>query len=251
MKNLLFANWKMNLPPEGIGEFVAAVSADASEQVEIAVAPPFPFLSRLGAAAGNSALLALGAQNCSEKQSGAYTGEVSAEMLGALGVRYVILGHSERRQYFGETSSFVGQKVRRVIDDGLLPVMCVGEDQETRGAGRTIELLRRQITDAAAEIGHFPETLIIAYEPVWAIGTGRTATPEMAAETHAEIREILRHLAHGTAVRILYGGSVTPENAEALAAQEGIDGFLVGGASLSSAKFNAIRQGMVAAAARK
>lgn len=250
MKKLLFANWKMNLPPEGIAQFASAMAGARGDGIEVAVAPPFPFIAELGAVSSSAGII-LGAQNCSDKASGAFTGEVAAAMLRQLGARYVILGHSERRQYFGESSSLVGQKVRRVIDDGLAPVMCIGEDQETRDAGRTVELLRRQITDAAAEIGHFPDELVIAYEPVWAIGTGRTATPQIAAETHAEIREIVRHLAHGCALRILYGGSVTPDNAEALAAEEGIDGFLVGGASLSSEKFAAIHRGIASATARK
>lgn len=245
MKKLLFANWKMNLPAEGITPFVAAMATGSETTVEVAIAPPFPFIRELGDAIERSALsVRVGAQNCSDKPSGAFTGEVSAAMLRSLGVHYVVLGHSERRQFFGDTSAGVGQKVRRAIDDGLAPVLCVGENQETRDAGQTIELLRQQLTEAAGEIDHFPETLTIAYEPVWAIGTGRTATPEMAADAHAEIREIVRQLARSCEVRILYGGSVTPENAAALAAQEGIDGFLVGGASLTSEKFAAIRREM-------
>jgi triosephosphate isomerase (TIM) len=241
---LLVANWKMNLPPEGVGEFVAALTR-LPEGVEVAIAPPFPFLAALaGEIEQRGARIERAAQNCSDRESGAYTGEVSAAMLRQAGVSHVILGHSERRAFFGEDNRLVGKKLRRAIEEGLIPIFCVGEDEETREAGRTATLLERQIVEAAEEMENLPDVLIIAYEPVWAIGTGRNASPEMAAETHGEIRRIVSGISGETELTILYGGSVSPENAAALAAQEEIDGFLVGGASLSSIKFAAIAQAM-------
>jgi triosephosphate isomerase len=239
----------MNLPPEGIDLFIRAFSEVRRDDVDLAVAPPFPFLYPLAAAISEAGSpVAIGGQNCSDRTSGAFTGEVSASMLKSAGASYVIVGHSERRQIYGETSRLVGKKVHRVLADGLVPVMCVGEEQHVRDAGRTAELLEEQLSEAAQEIGEFPPTLVIAYEPVWAIGTGKTATPEIAADAHRLIRNVMKEIAPSCALTILYGGSVTPENAATLSAEKGIDGFLVGGASLSSEKFSAILRGMLTAA---
>jgi triosephosphate isomerase (TIM) len=241
---LLVANWKMNLPPEGIAEFVAALTR-LPEGIEVAVAPPFPFLGTFAEEIeGRGARIERAAQNCSDRESGAFTGEVSAAMLRQAGVSHVILGHSERRALFGEDNRLVGRKLRQAIGEGLIPIFCIGEDEETREAGRTAALLERQIVEAAEEMENLPDVLIIAYEPVWAIGTGKNASPEMAAETHAGIRRIVGGISHETELVILYGGSVTPDNAASLAAQEEINGFLVGGASLSSEKFGAIARAM-------
>lgn len=234
----------MNLPQEGIAAFVTSLS-EVHEETELAIAPPFPFIPLLGAAIDEArARVLVGAQNCSERDSGAFTGEVSAPMLRATRVEYVIVGHSERRQLFGEDSGVVGRKVVRVVASQLRAVMCVGENQEMRDAGRTAEVLERQLREAAAEIGTFPDELVIAYEPVWAIGTGRNATPRMAAEAHGVIRSLMAELAPACSLRILYGGSVTPDNAAELAREEEVDGFLVGGASLVSDKFRAIAAAM-------
>lgn len=246
MRSLLFANWKMNLPEESFQEFVAAMR-DLPPAIEVAIAPPFPFLSEVREAIG-SADIALGAQNCAEKGSGAFTGEVAPSMIRRAGGRYVIIGHSERRTLFGETDEVIGRKIRQAVNDGLAPVWCVGEDEKTREAGVAEVLLETQLRGGAAAAGELPAELVIAYEPVWAIGTGKTATPEIAADAHRIIRRTMSQLRPGLTLRILYGGSVTPENAASLSAQEEINGFLVGGASLTSRKFKPIGAALAAAA---
>jgi triosephosphate isomerase len=246
----LCANWKMNLPAESIRSFVTALGA--SSTVEVAIAPPFPFIHELReaiAAEGSAALIA--AQNCSEQPSGAFTGEVSAAMLKSAGAAFVIVGHSERRALFGEDGALVGRKVARVLAEGLKPIFCVGEDQETRDRGETEALLDSQIVAAFGELAAPPAELIVAYEPVWAIGTGRVATPEIAAGAHRVIRGVIQRIAPKCQVRILYGGSVTPDNAAALAAEEEIEGFLVGGASLDPGRFRGILDALEATAAEK
>jgi triosephosphate isomerase len=194
--------------------------------------------------AARGSKVAIGGQNLYWEKEGAFTGEVSAAMLLACGCTHVIIGHSERRQYFGETDDTVNKKLERALEAGLTPIVCVGEVIQEREAGLTEEVLRRQCTRAFRAIsGEKAVRLVVAYEPVWAIGTGRTATPELAADAHHVIRqqaakalgdEIARNL------RILYGGSVKPDNAKALMAQEEIDGALVGGASLDAKSFAAI-----------
>jgi triosephosphate isomerase len=210
--------------------------------VEAAVAPPFTALEALRDALAGTAL-ALAAQNAHFEKSGAFTGEISVAMLAELGVRYVILGHSERRQLFGESDELVAQKVAAVQAAGLRPILCVGELLVERDAGRTFDVLARQLSGslATADATRAAE-LVVAYEPVWAIGTGRSATPALAQEAHAFIRARLadRFGANASRIRIQYGGSVKPENAEELLAQPDIDGALVGGASLDPESFSAI-----------
>jgi len=210
--------------------------------VEVAVAPPFTALSALRDAFA-SAPVALAAQNAHFEKSGAFTGEISVGMLAELGCRYVILGHSERRQIFGETDELIAKKLGAVQAAGLRPILCVGELLSERESGRTFAVLARQLAGslAAADRARAAE-LVVAYEPVWAIGTGRTATPELAQEAHAFIRARLadRFGADAGRVRIQYGGSVKPDNASELLAQPDIDGALVGGASLDPESFSAI-----------
>ncbi len=231
---LVVANWKMN---KTRGEAIACRDAlagllDKRTGVEVAVAPPFPFLSDL---ADPENRWALAAQNCSSEASGAFTGEVSAAMLASCGCRYVILGHSERRKYFGEAETTLAAKLARARDAGLVPIFCVGETLAQREAGLTEEILRRQVEALERDPGGAP--LVAAYEPVWAIGTGKNATPEQAEETIGRLRELLGSRA---SLRVLYGGSVTPGNAAELAARPGISGFLVGGASLDPTGFSEI-----------
>jgi triosephosphate isomerase (TIM) len=239
------ANWKMYKTPDQTREFfrdflplVAGHTRD-----EIVVCPPYIDLAdAMEAVKGSS--VAIGAQNVHWKEEGAFTGEVSAAMLLALGVRHVIVGHSERRQYFGETDDTVNIRLKAALEAGLTPICCVGEVLEEREAGLTDDVLRRQCVRAFHAISAKKAAkMVVAYEPVWAIGTGKTATPEIAAEAHAVIRreatEIFGEEFSGK-LRILYGGSVKPENAATLMAQEEIDGALVGGASLNAKSFAAI-----------
>ncbi len=226
---LVVANWKMNKTrPEAIAcrDALAGLLVDRGD-VEVAVAPPFPFLADL---AGGR--WALAAQNCSSEAAGAFTGEVSAAMLASCGCRYVILGHSERRKYFGEAETTLASKLDRAREAGLVPIFCVGETLAEREAGLTGEVLRRQVEALERDPRGAP--LVVAYEPVWAIGTGRNATPQQAEETIGRVRELVGARAP---FRVLYGGSVTPGNAAELAERPGISGFLVGGASLDPAGF--------------
>jgi triosephosphate isomerase len=243
-KKLLAANWKMYKTPAQAAEFVRAfLPLIANHSDEITLCPPaISIPATVNAAHGSR--VAVGAQNMYWEKEGAFTGEISAEMILAAGCSHVIIGHSERRQYFGETDSTVNKKLQTALNSGLTPIVCVGEVLEEREAGLTEEVLRRQCSVALREIaGEQAQKLTIAYEPVWAIGTGKTATPQMAAEAHAIIRaEAAEALGHETAknLRILYGGSVKPENAQALMAELEIDGALVGGASLDPKSFAAI-----------
>jgi triosephosphate isomerase len=241
-KKVMAANWKMYKTPDQsrdfFGEFLPLVSGHTRD--EIVVCPPFLDLpAALEAAKGSN--VAIGAQNVHWKEQGAFTGETSTVQLLALGVTHVIIGHSERRQYFGETDDTVNLRLKAALEAGLNPICCVGEVLEEREAGMTDDVLRRQCVRAFHAISAKKAAkLVIAYEPVWAIGTGKTATPELAAEAHAVIRreatEIFGEEFAGN-LRILYGGSVKPENASALMAQEEIDGALVGGASLEPKSF--------------
>jgi triosephosphate isomerase len=244
-KKVLAANWKMYKIPdqtrEFFGNFLPLVSTHTRD--EIVVCPPFLDLpAALAATLGSN--VAIGGQNVHWKEEGAFTGETSAAQLLALGVTHVILGHSERRQYFGETDDTVNLRLKTALEAGLIPICCVGEVLEEREAGLTDDVLRRQCVRAFHAVSAKKAAkLIVAYEPVWAIGTGRTATPELAAEAHAVIRseatEIFGEEFAGK-LRILYGGSVKPDNAAALMSQEEIDGALVGGASLDPKSFAAI-----------
>ena len=238
------ANWKMHKTVAEALEFADTLGPKLASlrDVDVAIAPPFTALPALRDALAGTPL-ALAAQNAHFEKSGAFTGEVSVAMLAELGVRYVILGHSERRQLFGESDELVARKVAAVQAAGLRPILCVGELLVERDAGRTFDVLARQLSGslASADPARAAE-LVVAYEPVWAIGTGRTATPALAQEAHAFVRARLadRFGASASRIRIQYGGSVKPENAEELLAQPDIDGALVGGASLDPESFSAI-----------
>ena len=239
---LVAGNWKMHGTLDEAVAYAEAL-APAPEGVEVAVMPPFPLLFALGEALRNKGV-ALGAQNAFYEQKGAFTGEVSPAMLVDAGCRYVILGHSERRHILGESDALIAKKVAAAWEVGLEPILCIGELLEEREAGKTEEVLARQLA-ILAEFRGETKPLTIAYEPVWAIGTGKTATPETAEAAHAFVHEELVRV-FGRDVRVLYGGSVKPDNAEALMRRPGVDGVLVGGASLAADSFNAI----VAAGAR-
>ncbi|HKF19958.1 MAG TPA: triose-phosphate isomerase [Candidatus Angelobacter sp.] len=244
-KKLIAANWKMYKTPQQAREFVAAFLPLVRGHVrdEIVLCPPFVDIPEVVQAVGESGI-GVGGQDMFWEKEGAFTGAISAPMLRAAGCSHVILGHSERRQYFGETDDSVNRKLRAALSGGLKPIVCVGEVLEEREAGLTEQVLRRQSSIAFREIsGQQARPIVVAYEPVWCIGTGRTATPEMAAQAHEVIRgEAAKAFGApaAAAMRILYGGSVKPENAVALMAQEEIDGALVGGASLDPKSFAAI-----------
>jgi len=242
---LIAGNWKMyKTTPEAVATArqLVALTADSAD-VDIMIAPVFTALDPVSQVVRNSRV-ALGAQNLYWEKEGAYTGEISADMLVAAGCRYVIIGHSERRQYFGETDETVNKKIRAAIDAALIPVFCVGETEAEREAGQTFSVLDKQVKIGLD--GYFAKdlgTLVIAYEPVWAIGTGKTATKEQAQEVHAYIRSLIgRNLDQALAqsVRILYGGSVKPDNIAQLMQMPDIDGALVGGASLDAESFSKI-----------
>ena len=235
-KRLFVANWKMNKTREEALEFRESFSGRAAAvgDAELVIAPPFPFLIELVDSGGR---WSTAGQNCSAEPAGAFTGEVSAAMLASCGCRYVILGHSERRRYFGESELLLGFKLERAREAGLVPIFCVGETLHERREGLTREVLVRHLEALESDPPRLP--LVVAYEPVWAIGTGQNASPEEAGEAIAEIRRMLS--ARGD-LRVLYGGSDSPANAAVLLRQPGIDGFLVGGASLDAASFCSICQ---------
>lgn len=244
-KYLVAGNWKMHGSRALTAELIAGIrdGLAAASAVEALVCPPFPYLEAAKAAIGD-APLGLGAQNLSDQdKQGAYTGEVLGSMLKELGCGYVIVGHSERRAYYGETDALVARKTRVAQALGLLPIVCVGETLAEREQGETQAVIGRQldaVLDAcgAAAFG----SLVVAYEPVWAIGTGKTATPEQAQEVHAFIRArvSVRDAKIANLLRILYGGSVKPDNAAAIFSQPDVDGGLIGGAALKAADFLAI-----------
>jgi triosephosphate isomerase len=244
-KKLMAANWKMYKTPDQTRDFFRDFLplVEKHDRDEIAVCPPFVDVpAAVEAAKGSN--VAIGAQNMYWEKEGAFTGEISTGMLLAVGCTHVIIGHSERRQYFGETDDTVNLKLKAALEAGLVPIVCVGEVLEEREAGLTEDVLRRQCLRAFHAIsGKKAAKLVIAYEPVWAIGTGRTATPQLASEAHQVIRsEAGKALGEELAenLRILYGGSVKPENAKALMSEAEIDGALVGGASLDPKSFAAI-----------
>lgn len=248
---LVMGNWKMNgrqASNEALLTALKSAVSDAFAGIELAVCPPFPYLSQVNTLLKGSAIT-WGAQNLSAEHDGAYTGEVSAEMLLDLGVRWVLVGHSERRALYGETDALVASKTRVALDAGLVPVICIGETLEERKAERTEAVLARQL-DAVLPVlkDQSPQSFVLAYEPVWAIGTGLTATPEQAQAVHAFLRKRLRDNGYGAAdsLRILYGGSVKAANAGELFAQPDVDGGLVGGASLVANEFIGIAKAAVA-----
>jgi len=244
-KKLIAANWKMYKTPEQAEAFIASFLPHVWEHSrdEIVLCPPFVCIPAVVEAVRDSRI-AVGGQDLFWEKEGAYTGAVSAPMLKAVGCSHVIIGHSERRQYFGETDDTVNRKLRCALAAEIVPIVCVGEVLQEREAGATEDVLRRQCSVAFREIsGSQAIPIVVAYEPVWAIGTGKTATPEMAVEAHQVIRkEAANAFGEGVAtqLRILYGGSVKPENAKALMSQTEIDGALVGGASLDPKSFAAI-----------
>ncbi len=239
---LIAGNWKMYKTASQATELIRALrnAVATVRDVEIVVAPPFTSLSAAAAALEGSRIQ-LAAQDVHFAAEGAYTGNISVPMLREAGCSHVIIGHSERRQYHGEDEALVNAKTKAALDGGLVPIVCVGETLEVRDAGETLPLMRKQVAGGLA--GLSPEQvqgLVIAYEPVWAIGTGRTASPEQAQEVHAYIRGLLREIfgaETAAAVRILYGGSVKPDNVDTLMGQDDIDGALVGGAALKAESF--------------
>ncbi len=241
-KPIVAANWKMFKTPSETADFFKTFLPVLGnlDGVDVVIAPPFPCLPAASEHAGKS-IVRIAAQNMHPEASGAFTGEVSAIMLRELYVTYVILGHSERRALFGETDAFINRKVITSHASNLKPILCIGETLEERDGGKIEEVLTRQLTGGLAGVSaeHAIET-VLAYEPVWAIGTGRTASAAQAQEAHAFIRSVLEKTydnATARRVRIQYGGSVKPSNAAELSAQPDVDGFLVGGASLESGSF--------------
>lgn len=241
---LIAANWKMNLNWQESAELVQQIAADTrgARGVDVMVAPPFTALTHVKAAIGNNAIF-LGAQNMHWEEEGAYTGEIAGRMLLEAGCSHVILGHSERRMLFQETSEIVDRKVKAAVSTGLVPIVCVGERLAEREAEQTFDIVEQQLGLSLKyfrDTRQIPADLVLAYEPVWAIGTGRTATPEQAQEVHGFIRRwIARSFDEPTAekMRILYGGSVKPDNIAALMSKSDLDGALVGGASLKADSF--------------
>jgi triosephosphate isomerase len=239
MKKLIAGNWKMN---GDLGsalaltrEIVAEVAGDLrlAGNCDVLLCPPFVHLARVRANLGPSPVVMLGAQDCSERDNGAFTGDISATMLADCGVNVVILGHSERRQYHHESSALVALKAAKVHAAGMVAIICVGELEAERVAGTQYDVVAAQLAESLPA-GATPENTVIAYEPVWAIGTGKTATPDDVKTMHAFIREKVGNL------RILYGGSVKPDNAEALFSTENVDGALIGGASLKAEQYLSI-----------
>ena len=234
-------NWKMNMRVSSSLELAAALSSQLpADHCEVAVCPPSVYV---GAVAGKlqGSSIGVGAQNLYASEDGAFTGEVNAEMLLDIGCKYVILGHSERRQYFGETDEQVDQKCVAALSAGLIPIVCVGETLQQREAEQTDEVVTAQIRGSLSGVSQADASkVVVAYEPVWAIGTGLTATPAQAEAAHVTIRSVLNEMFDGSiseAIRIQYGGSVKPSNAAELLSQPNIDGALVGGASLKADDF--------------
>lgn len=237
-KKLIAGNWKMNGSIAANDALVRAVVAGMKGATcHVAVCVPAPYLAQVQMLRHGSAL-DLGAQDVSHHEQGAYTGEWSAAMLKEFGVRYVIVGHSERRQYHGESDELVADKAKAALAHGITPIVCVGETLADREAGRTEQVVKRQLAAVVHTNGHCISEIVVAYEPVWAIGTGRTATPEQAQQVHAVLRAQL-HAAteHAGRVPILYGGSMNAANAASLLAQPDIDGGLIGGAALKAPDF--------------
>lgn len=242
-KAILAANWKMNMTVAETATYIKTLLTETGDDtdVEVVIIPPFTALAKASELISDSYSLKLGAQNMNAKKSGAFTGEISAAMLRELFVRYVVLGHSERRQLFGETDAIINEKVRAAHEATLKPILCVGETLAERDSGQVEEVLTRQLRAGLAGLAskEVQET-VIAYEPVWAIGTGRNATPQQAQDAHAFIRRELAAIsdqAVAERMRIQYGGSVKPGNAAVLLAEPDIDGALVGGASLDPREF--------------
>ncbi len=248
-KKIIAGNWKMNVKPSETAALVKAVAeaTKAFDKVEVVCCTPAIDIPAAVAAAEGTAV-GVGGENCHWKESGAFTGEISTGMLLDAGAKYVIIGHSERRQYFAETDETVNLRTRAAIAAGLTAIVCVGETLEEREAGKLVEVIERQMNVGLKDVTAADcDKLVIAYEPVWAIGTGKTATPDQAQEVHALIREMLVKLVGAETaetVRIQYGGSMKPSNAAELLAKKDIDGGLIGGAALKAEDF----AGIIAAA---
>ena len=244
-KKIVAGNWKMNtLPAEGVelAKGVAAGKGEVCDCVNFIVCPPFTHLAGVIETLKGSNV-EVGAQDCASEAKGAYTGEVAASMIAALGCKYVILGHSERRQYYGETSESLNKKMAQAYANNLTPIYCVGENLEEREAERHFDVVKAQIEEVVFNLSEEQfRNLVIAYEPVWAIGTGKTATADQAQEIHAYIREVLRSKFGAAAEEcaILYGGSCKPSNAGEIFAKADVDGGLIGGAALVAEDFLAI-----------
>ena len=242
---MIAGNWKMHKTLTEARELAREIVQGVGRQTraEVVLAPPYTALAAVAAELAGSKVL-LAAQDTFWETKGAYTGAIAPGMLADIGCSYVIVGHSERRQHFGDTDEAVNRKVKAVLAAGMRPIMCVGETLAEREAGRTFAVVENQVLKGLAD---FPvserERLVVAYEPVWAIGTGKTATPQQAQEVHHLIRDQLSEVLGTTAIRILYGGSVTPDNAATLLAEPDINGALVGGASLKTASFLGIIAG--------
>ncbi len=247
-RKIVAGNWKMNTTPEQGVELVKAIMKGLGTScgaVDYIVCPPYTHLSEVTKATLGTAVK-VGAQNCAEEAKGAYTGEVSAEMIASLGVQYVILGHSERRQYYGETSATLNKRMKQAYANNLVPVYCVGETLEERESGKLWDVVKAQVEEVVFNLTEDEyKKLVIAYEPVWAIGTGKVATSDQAQEMHAFIRKTLaaKFGAFADKTPILYGGSVKPENAAEIFAKADVDGGLIGGASLKADDFLGIGKG--------
>ena len=237
-KQLIAGNWKMNGSSQSNAALVAALAAGLSDaRCQVAVCVPTPYLAQVQLLVAGTRI-ELGAQDVSQHELGAFTGEVSASMLREFSTRYCLVGHSERRQYHGETDTLVATKAQRALAAGITPIVCVGETLAEREAGRTEEVVKRQLAAVIHTNGHCISEIVVAYEPVWAIGTGKTASPQEAQQVHAVLRAQLQAATeHADRVHILYGGSMNAANAAQLLSQEDIDGGLVGGASLKAADF--------------
>jgi triosephosphate isomerase len=239
-RKLVVGNWKMNGSRAANAELLAGLKAAGPWVAEVAVCAPMPYLGDVALSLQGEAIV-WGAQDCSAFETGAYTGEVSAAMLAEFGCRYVLNGHSERRAMHGETDQIVADKAKAALAHRLTPIVCVGETLAEREAGQTETVVKRQLSAVIHTLGHCISQIVVAYEPVWAIGTGRTASPEQAQAVHALLRAQLKAATeHAGDMKILYGGSVKADNAVSLFAQADIDGGLIGGASLKAADFAAI-----------
>lgn len=243
-KNIVAGNWKMNLDQaaglEVFSEIIDLINEDVKGNQEVIVCPPFVHIAGLAHLLKSNSKISIGAQNCHQEDSGAYTGEVSASMLKSFGTSYVIVGHSERRAYFAEDDLQLARKIDVVLKNDLSPIFCIGETLEQRNSGTYFDVIESQLEAAFHLTEAQFKMIVIAYEPVWAIGTGLTATPEQAQEIHAFIRSKVSEKYDtkvGNELTILYGGSCNPKNAAELFAQEDIDGGLIGGASLKARDF--------------
>jgi triosephosphate isomerase (TIM) len=239
-RKLVAGNWKMHGNHKANAELLDGINSARPFGCDVAVCVPFPYLSEVAVALAGSDVR-WGAQDCSMHEQGAYTGEVSAGMLHEFGCRYVIVGHSERRQYHAESDQLVADKAKAALGKGITPIVCVGETLAQREAGETEAVVKRQLSAVIHALGHCAGEMVVAYEPVWAIGTGKVATPEQAQAVHAVLRAQLRAATpRADQMTLLYGGSVKPDNAAILFAQPDIDGGLIGGAALKATDFVAI-----------